>query len=78
MTGSDVAALPDGQELDVLVAGKNGKENKDNSAVQRKKLGMKDDRLIDRKQKGHGNETQSFQNRTNTSKAALMGEAGRR
>ena len=43
MTGSGVTALPNGQGLDVLAAGHNGKENKDNNAVQRKKLGKKDD-----------------------------------
>ena len=43
MTGSGVTALADVEGLDVLAAGNNGKENKDNNGVQRKKLGKKDD-----------------------------------
>ena len=43
MAGSGVTALPDGQGLDVLVAGNNDKKNKDNNAVKRKTLGERDD-----------------------------------
>ena len=43
MAGSGVTALPNGQGLDVLVAGNNDKKNKDNNAVQSKTLGEKDD-----------------------------------
>ena len=43
MSGSGVTALPDGQRVEVLVTGNNGKKNKDKNAVQRTKLGKKDD-----------------------------------